>query len=37
MLSWGLTAVVIAGVLYFGNQKARKAKVAAAKANAADS
>ncbi len=37
MLSWGLTAIVIAGVLYFGNQKARKAKAAAASANAADS
>ena len=37
ILSWGLTAVVIAGVLYFGNQKARKAKAAAASANAADS
>ena len=37
MLSWGLTAIVIAGVLYFGNQKARKAKATAASANAADS
>ncbi len=37
MLSWGFTAIVIVGVLYFGNQKARKAKAAAASANAADS
>ena len=36
MLSWGLTAIVIAGVLYFGNQKARKAKAANASANATD-
>jgi YjbE family integral membrane protein len=37
MLSWGLTAIIVAGVLYFGNQKARNAKAAAARSNAADS
>ncbi|MDP4909680.1 MAG: TerC family protein, partial [Burkholderiaceae bacterium] len=36
MLSWGLTAIVIAGVLYFGNKKARKVKAATASANATD-
>jgi len=37
VLSWGLTVITIAGVLYFGNMKARKAKAATASANAADS